>query len=86
MNIRDIFALNLRTLRHARGYSQEELADRANIHRTYVSALERCQYSATIDMVASLAKVLGVDAAALLRSRAEPDLIESFWLCKSVLV
>ncbi|ABR64168.1 helix-turn-helix domain-containing protein [Sinorhizobium medicae] len=68
MNIRDIFALNLRTLRHARGYSQEELADRANIHRTYVSALERCQYSATIDMVASLAKVLGVDAAALLRS------------------
>jgi transcriptional regulator with XRE-family HTH domain len=68
MNIREIFALNLRTLRQARGLSQEELAHRADIHRTYVSSLERCQYGATIDMVDSLAKILGVEAADLLKS------------------
>lgn len=67
MNIREILAANLRALRHARGLSQEELAHRADIHRTYVSSLERSQYSATIDMVDGLAKILGVQAADLLR-------------------
>jgi len=66
MNIREIFASNLRALRLARGLSQEELAHRADIHRTYVSSLERSQYGATIDMVDSLAKILGVPAADLL--------------------
>jgi transcriptional regulator with XRE-family HTH domain len=67
MSIREIFASNLRTIRLAKGLSQEELAHRADIHRTYVSSLERCQYSATIDMVDSLAGILGVEAADLLK-------------------
>lgn len=67
MDIRQIFALNLRSLRHARCLSQEELAHRAEVHRTYVSALERCQYSPTIDMVDGLAKILGVEAADMLK-------------------
>lgn len=66
MNIREILASNLRALRHARGLSQDELAHRADIHRTYVSSLERSQYGATIDMVDNLAKILGVQAADLL--------------------
>jgi transcriptional regulator with XRE-family HTH domain len=41
--------LNLRRLRQAQGLSQEELADRAEIDRTYVSALERSVYAAGID-------------------------------------
>ncbi|WP_307278090.1 helix-turn-helix domain-containing protein [Phyllobacterium ifriqiyense] len=69
MDIREIFALNLRTLRHARGLSQEELAHRANIHRTYISSLERCVYSPTIDMVDGIAKILEVEAFELLVSR-----------------
>ena len=68
MNIRQIFASNLRALRQAQGLSQEELALRADIHRTYVSSLERCQYSATIDMVDGLANILGVKAADLLNA------------------
>ncbi|MDE1993520.1 MAG: helix-turn-helix transcriptional regulator [Rhizobiaceae bacterium] len=70
MNIREILAANLRRLRKLRGFSQEELAHRANIHRTYVSSLERCQYAATIDMVDSLAVILGVEAADLLSAKA----------------
>ena len=62
-----MLAHNLRALRQAKGLSQEELAHRAGIDRTYVSSLERCQYSATIDVVDRLANVLGVEAAELLR-------------------
>lgn len=62
-----MLALNLRKARQAQGLSQEELAHRADIDRTYVSALERCVYAAGIDVVDRLAKVLGVEAADLLR-------------------
>lgn len=67
MEIREVFAHNLRTLRQAKGLSQEELAHLAGIDRTYVSSLERCLYNASIDVVDRLANVLGVDAAELLR-------------------
>jgi transcriptional regulator with XRE-family HTH domain len=67
MEIREVLARNLRALRQAKGISQEELAHQASIDRTYVSSLERCQYSASIDVVDRLAKVLGVEAAELLR-------------------
>jgi transcriptional regulator with XRE-family HTH domain len=66
MEIREILAANLRRCRAAAGLSQEELAHRAQIDRTYVSALERCVYSASIDVVDRLAKELGVTAADLL--------------------
>lgn len=66
MEIREVFARNLRALRQARGLSQEELAHRAGIDRTYVSSLERCVYSASIDVVDQLAQVLNVEAADLL--------------------
>lgn len=68
MDIREIFALNLRTLRNAKGLSQEELAHRANVHRTYISSLERCVYSPTIDTIDSIARILGVEAFELLVS------------------
>jgi transcriptional regulator with XRE-family HTH domain len=67
MDIREVFARNLRKARAAKGLSQEQLAHEAEIDRTYVSALERCVYSATIDMVDKLARVLDVEASALLQ-------------------
>ncbi|TDH58207.1 XRE family transcriptional regulator [Dankookia rubra] len=67
MHIRAVLAHNLRQLRRDRGLSQEELALRAGIDRTYVSSLERGIYSATIDMVGKLAQELGVRPAELLR-------------------
>lgn len=67
MGIREVLALNLRALRRVRGMSQEDLAHLAGIDRTYVSALERSVYAASIDVVDRLARVLGVEAADLLR-------------------
>ncbi len=67
MDIRDVLAVNLRKQRKAAGLSQEELAHRAQVDRTYISALERSVYAAGIDVVDRLAKELGVEAADLLR-------------------
>jgi len=67
MDIREVLARNLRIYRRERGLSQEELAHRAEIDRTYFSALERCVYAASIDVVDKLATALNVEAADLLR-------------------
>jgi transcriptional regulator with XRE-family HTH domain len=72
MNIRDVLALNLRKLRRVKGLSQEELAHRAKIDRTYISALERSLYAAGIDVVDRLARALGVEAADLLTRPTAP--------------
>jgi transcriptional regulator with XRE-family HTH domain len=71
MSIRDTLAWNLRALRKARGLSQEELADLVKIDRTYVSALERCRYAATIDVLEKVASALDIDAADLLKRPSE---------------
>ena len=67
MEIREVLALNLRKVRQAKGLSQEELAHRAKIDRTYISALERGVYAASIEVVDRLARGLGVEAADLLK-------------------
>jgi transcriptional regulator with XRE-family HTH domain len=66
MSIRDVLAKNVRKYRQAAGLSQEELADRAEIDRTYISSIERSVYAATIDVVDRLAKALAVEASDLL--------------------
>jgi len=67
MDIREVFASNLRALRQAKGLSQEELAYRADIDRTYISSLERCVYNVSIDVLDRLASVLEVEASDLLK-------------------
>jgi transcriptional regulator with XRE-family HTH domain len=69
MDIREVLARNLRRQRHALGLSQEELAYRAEIDRTYISALERCVYAASIDVVDRLARELETEASDLLKRR-----------------
>jgi len=65
-------ARNLRKARNARRLSQEALAFEAGADRTYVSALERGVYNATIVMVAKLAEALGVEPSELLQGGARP--------------
>ena len=66
MNGRALIAANLRRLRAKRGLSQEALADRAGIHRTYVGSVERAERNISIDNVCRLAGALGVDVRELL--------------------
>jgi transcriptional regulator with XRE-family HTH domain len=69
----ETLAINLRRLRQAAGLSQEELAHRADIDRTYISSIERQKYAASIEVVDSLAKGLGVEASELLQAPPAPD-------------
>ena len=67
MSLRETVAKNLRRIRQAKGLSQEELADRADVNRNYVGMLEREQHAATIDMLEKLADVLETDPVEFFR-------------------
>lgn len=62
-----IFAENVRRERLALGLSQEELAERAGIHRTYVGMLERAEKNVTIYNIERIAIALEVEPAVLLQ-------------------
>jgi transcriptional regulator with XRE-family HTH domain len=72
MDIREVFARNLRRYRRAARLSQEELAHRSDIDRTYISSLERGVYAASIDVVDRLATALEIQAADLLIRPSTP--------------
>lgn len=57
---RRAFGLRVRALREAAALSQEALAARAGLHRTYVSSLERGRRNVGLDNVLRLAWALGV--------------------------
>ena len=57
---------NVRRLREANGWSQEDFADRAGIHRTYVSDIERGRRNPSITVVERLAEPLKVTPGSLL--------------------
>ncbi len=62
-----VFAANVRRQRMMLGLSQELLAERAGVHRTYVGMLERGEKNVTIYNIARIAQALGVTAASLLQ-------------------
>lgn len=64
---RERISANLNRLRKARGLSQEQLAELADFHRTYVSQLERCVTNISIDGLERLAQALEVDVVDLLK-------------------
>ncbi len=60
------FGRRLRELRQERGVSQEELAFRSGLHRTYVSSAERGQRNVSLINIYKLATALEVEAASML--------------------
>ena len=64
--LRRVFANNVRVRRKQLGLSQEELADRAEIHRTFIGAVERAESNVSIDNIARISAALGVEAGTLL--------------------
>ena len=62
---RSAFGRRVRALREERALSQERLAELADMHRTYLSSLERGQRNVGLDNILALARALGVSAARL---------------------
>jgi transcriptional regulator with XRE-family HTH domain len=66
MNWCRLLGENVRRLREAKGMSQEVLAFEADLHRTYISGVERGRRNPTVIAIAQLADALGVEPARLL--------------------
>ena len=58
---------NLRKARESRGWSQEEMAARCGVHRTYVGSVERGEYNVTVLTLKKMAKTLGISIVDSLR-------------------
>jgi transcriptional regulator with XRE-family HTH domain len=68
MDLREVFAGNLRRLRHAKGMSQDDLAYEAEISRSYLSQLEKGGFYASLKIIGKLAQALDVEPAELLKT------------------
>jgi len=55
------FGQKIRDLRISKSYSQEVLADKANLHRTYIGMIERGEKNITLVNIEKLAKALDVN-------------------------
>ena len=61
------FGARLHALRTQKGYSQEELAEKAGLHRTYVGSAERGERNVSLINLRRLAEALGVKTEQLVR-------------------
>lgn len=69
--IRAILAENVLRFRHAKGFSQEDLADMCGLHRTYIGSIERRERNVTLSTLEVIAETLGASVPQLLTKKDE---------------
>lgn len=65
-SLRGTLAYNIRLFRFENGISQEELAFRCELDRTYISAVERCVWNVALGNIEKIAEALKVEPWRLL--------------------
>lgn len=70
LGLNQVVASNLRRLRKELGISQEDLAEKCGLHRTYVGAIERSERNITLQTLEKLAESLGVSPQDLLKEHS----------------
>ncbi|MCH4223630.1 MAG: helix-turn-helix domain-containing protein [Alcaligenes faecalis] len=65
MSIRKTVGENVRRIRVGKGWSQESLSEKSDLHRTYISGVERGVRNPTIEIVEQIAFALGVPVTEL---------------------
>lgn len=68
MDLRQLFATNLRRIRHAKGLSQDDLALDAEMSRSYLSQIEKGKFYVSLKVMGRLADALGVDPVEFLKA------------------
>lgn len=63
MSVRDTFADNVRAYRTHAGLTQEELAEKCGLHRTYIGRIEQKRENPTLGSADKIARALGIDFA-----------------------
>lgn len=56
-----------------RGLSQEQLAEGANLHRTYIGSVERGERNISIDNLERLARALGISVEQLVKDYGDVE-------------
>jgi len=69
-DINHVFAAKVREFRQKIGISQEELADRSGLHRTYISDIERAARNVTLRSASRIADALNEPLARLLETES----------------
>ena len=73
MDIMKVFGTNLKKYRTAMGISQEAFAQKCGMHRTYISAIECCRRSISLENIQRIAAALETDAYKLLMENVHDD-------------
>jgi len=71
-NLRSLLGRNVRWLRLKRGWTLEELADRAGMHANYLGDVERGRRNVSVSSLEKIARGLGVEPSALLKGAEKP--------------
>lgn len=71
-DLRQLLGRRVRALRHAQGLTQEKLAERADMHWTFISGVERGLKDPRLNTVGRIAHALGVTIDELLRPGRTP--------------
>ena len=65
--VRQEFGMTIRRKRHKLNLSQEDFADKANIHRTYVSSIELGKVDVSISIAFKIANALNIPLSSILK-------------------
>ena len=65
--ILSVFAKNVKKYRQEKGWTQEKLAQKAGLHRTYIGSIERSERNVSLTNVSKFAKALNVSIEELLK-------------------
>ena len=71
MTLRDKFGAAVRARREKLGFSQEQLAELAGMHRTYVGSIERGERNVSLENIVKLCKALRIKPSSLMSSLDE---------------
>ena len=73
LSLRSSLSKNIRTFRKVHNISQEELASKCELHRTYIGSIEREERNVTLSTLECLSEALGVSVVELLTPRVDND-------------